>query len=239
MPASGSSLVILAGVVLTLGACTDSPTQPDRQRVADVTPAVAVHEAQVQGCVLEGFCFLDPISGGWCEPWMHLDWTCDDGDSECTTSAGDPRDLEWATAVQGCPDGGTPLPGGGDPGTAPPDSTACGADCPPEGEEEDSDICPEPLGGRTLTYLVNIAGRNHEFQFTGTMHRVNPLSGRSPAWYRISGPTASKDTWWIPESGNIQLVCWGRWHFRTVWLGTIVVQDDDLHMVMGPGHPDF
>ena len=94
--------------------------------------------------------------------------------------------------------------------------------------------------GKTLTYLVNIAGRNHEFQFTGTMRRVNPAVGRSPAWYYISGPTVSKDSWWIAESGTIQLVCWGAWRFRnSVWIGTVVVQDDDLHMVMGPGHPDF
>lgn len=103
----------------------------------------------------------------------------------------------------------------------------------------DSDICPQPLLGRTLTTLVEVAGRNHEFQFTGEMERVNPLVGRSPAWYRISGPTASKDTWWIAESGTIQLV-WGRWRFRnSVWIGTVVVQATDLHMVMGPGHPDF
>lgn len=109
-----------------------------------------------------------------------------------------------------------------------------------EPEEEESDICPEPLRGRTLTTLVNVAGQHHEFQFTGTMHGVNPMVGRSPAWYKISGPTVSKDSWWIAESGNIQLVCWGRWHLgNSVWLGTVVVQATDLHMVMGAGHPDF
>jgi hypothetical protein len=141
--------------------------------------------------------------------------------------------------------GGTPPPSGDDgteqPGVECPDSKCtpvCEVDC--EETTEDSDICPQPLGGRTLITLVNVAGRNHEFQFSGEMNRVNPLVGRSPAWYRISGPTASKDTWWIAESGNIQLVCWGRWHLRnSVWLGTVVVQATDLHMVMGPGHPDF
>jgi hypothetical protein len=104
----------------------------------------------------------------------------------------------------------------------------------------DSDICPQPLRGKTVTTLIEIAGRNHEFQFTGRMSRVNPLVGRSPAWYNISGPTLSEDNWWIAESGTIQLVCWGGWRFRnTLWVGTVYLQASDLHMVMAPGHPDF
>jgi hypothetical protein len=251
-------LTMLAGAMLTLGSCADSPTGSDRQqRTADVPPGAPVHNTQVvQGCVLEGLCILDPVSPAPCDPWESLRWCDGEGDGDnCMTSVFDSSDL----TVQSCPgdDGGMPGGGGAPPpppgdGTTcpvdeapttcpvPPDSAACEADCPPPEEEVDSDICPEPLDGRTLTYLVGIAGRNHEFKFTGRMNRVNPLVGRSPAWYKISGPTASKDTWWIAESGNIQLVCWGGWRFRnTVWVGTVVVQDDDLHMVMGPGHPDF
>lgn len=242
-------LSVLAGVVLTLGACADSPTQADQQRAPDLAAPPQDEQVAPQGCVIDGLCVLPPISGGWCDPYEELDWSCDDdGGGECMTSVGDPTDPEGATTVQGCPGGGggggggTAPPPGGDPGTTPPDSTTypCELDCPAEEEEENSDICPQPVGGRTLTYLATIAGRSHEFKFTGTMGRVNPLQGRSPAWYEISGPHVSRDSWWIAERGKILLVCWGRWHFRnSVWLGTIVVQDDDLHFVMGPGHPDF
>jgi hypothetical protein len=229
--------------VLTLGACADSPT---------TSPAVPADGAPLADCYWReaGTAVCDSESPNWeCDPWEDMDW-CDDDDGECMTSVGDPTDPEEAATVQGCPGGGggggesgggyTPPPGGDDTGTTPPDTTACEQDCPAEEETENSDICPEPLGGRTLTYLATVAGRSHEFKFRGTMRRVNPLVGRSPAWYKISGPHVSSDSWWIAESGTIQLVCWGRWHLRnSVWIGTVVVQADDLHFVMGPGHPDF
>lgn len=242
-------LAVLAGVALTLGACADSPTQLDQRRAPDLAAPARDDLVAPQGCVLDGLCVLPPISGGpdLCDPWEELDWSCND-DDDCMASVGEPADPEGATTVQGCPGGGgdpgpggaTPPPGG-DPGATPSDSTAvpCELDCPAE-EAEDSDICPQPVSGRTLTYLATIAGRSHEFKFTGTMRRVNPAQGRSPAWYKISGPQVSSDSWWIAESGNLQLVCWGRWRFRnSVWIGVIAVQDDDLHFVMGPGHPDF
>lgn len=249
-------LATLAGVVLTLGGCADIPTQSNQQRAPDLAaPAQDEQVVTPQGCVLDGLCILDPVSPApSCDPYEELDWSCDDDDGTCMTSVGDPTDPEGAVTVQECPgDGGgggggntPPPPGDDDPTICPtsdtgscPTEPACEVDCPSEDEPE-SDICPQPLMGRTLTTLVNVAGRNHEFQFSGTMRRVNPAVGRSPAWYYISGPTASKDTWWIAESGTIQLVCWGAWRFRnTVWIGTVVVQDTDLHMVMGPGHPDF
>jgi hypothetical protein len=242
-------LAAIAGVVLTLGACADSPTQADQQRAPDLAAPAQDEQVTPQGCVIDGLCTLPPISGGWCDPYEELDWSCDD--DPCMTSVGDPTDPEEAVSVHGCPGGGGggALPGGGTqpppgsgPGTTPVDSTAlpCELDCPAEEETADTDICPQPVSGRTLTYLATIAGRNHEFKFRGVMRRVNPAIGRSPAWYEISGPHVSRDSWWIAQSGNIQLVCWGRWSFRnSFWIGTIIVQSDDLHFVMGPGHPDF
>lgn len=244
-------LACLPGLLLLFSACTDSPIQPESEPAIPVAGTPVLDGQQVQGCVLEGFCVLDPVSPAPCDPWEDLSWCSGD---DCMTSVLQPAD----PTLQSCPGGGGGgAPGGGgtpstppDPGTiclmadtgscpAPPDSMVCEVDCPAE-EETDSDICPEPLRGRTLTYLAHIAGRNHEFKFTGTMRRVNPLVGRSPAWYTISGPTLSKDAWWMAESGTIQLVCWGRWTLRnSLWVGTVVVQDDDLHMVMAPGHPDF
>lgn len=239
-------LAALAGVLFALGACADSPTQSDQQRATDLAAPVQDKQVTPQGCVADGgVCLLPPERGGWCDPYEELDFSCED-DDQCMTSVGDPTDV----TVQGCPGdgGGTPPPGGdtggGDPGTTtPPDTTGepvCEIDCPAEEEEFDTDICPQPLRGKTVTALIPVAGRNHEFQFTGRMDRVNPLMGRSPAWYKISGPTVSEDNWWIAQDGTIQLVCWGRWRFRnTLWVGRVYLQASDLHMVMAPGHPDF
>ncbi len=244
-------LALLAGVVLTIGGCADSPTQPTPQAAPDVGPGGPVMDDQVQGCVLEGLCILEPVTPAPCDPYESLSWC----EPDCMTSVFQPLDQN----VQGCPGGGgDPGTGGGAPPPPPttPDPTCltaddgtcqpgpepvCEVDCPADGEDEaDSDICPQPVRGRTLTALVNVAGRNHEFQFSGRMDRVNRLAGRSPAWYSISRPAASKDNWWIAESGTIQLVCWGGWKFRnSVWIGSISVQATDLHMVMSAGHPDF
>jgi hypothetical protein len=239
--------IVLAGVVLALNACADSPLQPDHPRAPELAPGAAVRDEQVQGCVLEGLCVIDPIAGGWCEPWMELDWNCDDDEGECATSVGDPTAPEWATTVQGCPGtdggggnpgGGTPPPGGSDPVTTPPDSTTC-EDCNPP--EEESTICPQPFLGNVQPALITVAGRNHEFQFHGSpTYPLRRLTGgASPATYRIGLPTTSKDSWWIAESGTITVFCRGAWITRRMWIGTLTVVDSDLHMVMAPGHPDF
>lgn len=245
-------LAVLAGAVLTLGACADSPTQSDQQRAPEL--AAPAHDDQVapQGCVIDGLCVLPPITVDGCNPYEQLDWLCEDDGGECMTSVGGPTDPEWTT-VQGCPgtggDGGgpgggtTPPPPSddpGDPGTVCPTSDT--GECTPEEEEEYSDICPQPILGKVATALVNVAGRNHEFKFEGPFWRVNPLVGRSPAWYKIPRPTLSRDDWWMAESGTIQLVCWGRYVIvlgTRTWVGTMYVQSTDLHVVMAPGHPDF
>jgi hypothetical protein len=178
------------------------------------------------GCVTtEEGCTLDPVIVDACVgggTYPDCDTAYDEDYDACYDfgDCGGSGDWEWS--------GG----GGGGEGASEEECWDC---TPPEAE--DSDICPQPLSGKTLPYLVNIAGRNHEFKFTGTMYRID--AGRSPSTYNISGPHASKDNWWMAESGTIRLVCWGRWITRALWLGTAVVQDDDLHFVMAPGHPDF
>lgn len=247
--------VVLAGAVLTLGACADIPTQPDQQRAPDLAAPAQDEQVAPQGCVIDGPCVLPPISGGWCDPYEELDWSCDD--ENCMTSVGEPTDPEGATTVQGCPgdgsggggdDGGggtTPPPPGCDPGTVSPTSVSVASECDGEGEEEEyTDICPQPIMGKVATALVPIAGRNHEFKFEGTFYRVNPLVGRSPAWYKMdpTRPALSKDSWWMATSGNLLLVCWGRYVTvmgTRVWGGTVYVQDTEISVVMGPGHPDF
>ena len=245
-----SRLAVLAAVLLTLSACGDSPTQAGQPR----TPGLSTPVQDVQtpvGCVIEGFCVLPPlIVDGGCDPWESLDW-CDGGD--CMTT------VPWSPVHQGtmgCPGGGgAPGAGGGtippptDPGSICP--TAATGDCPeaPEGPEcedcnppeEESTICPQPFVGNVLPALINVAGRNHEFQFTGTPTR--PLrrltGGASPATYQIGLPESSKNAWWIAESGTIRVMCRGAWVRRRLWVGQLYMVDSDLHMVMGPGHPDF
>lgn len=239
-------LAVLAGAALTLGACADSPTQSDR--APDLAAPAQDEQVAPQGCVIDGLCVLEPIVVDGCNPYEELDWSCDgDGGGECMTAVGDPTDPEGGTTVQSCPGTGGGTGGGGTtppPGDDPDDpGTTCTdtGECPPE-DEEYSDICPQPILGKVATALVPIAGRNHEFKFEGPFWRVNPLVSRSPAWYEIPRPTLSKDDWWMAESGNIQLVCWGRYTIvlgTRTWVGTMYVQSTDLHVVMGPGHPDF
>jgi hypothetical protein len=236
-------LAAVAGVLFTLGACADLPTQADRQRA----PNLHVQDAQVQGCVSDGLCPLPPISGGWCEPWMELDWDCDDGGGQCDESVGDPTDPEGAVGVQSCPGGGDGDTGGGsggggdgggDPGTTPCIESYTE---PCEPDEEESSICPQPFYGNVQPALITVAGRSHEFQFhsSQTYPFTRLTAGASPATYKIGLPTTSKDAWWIAESGTITVWCRGAWISRTLWIGTLTVLDSDLHMVMGPGHPDF
>ena len=244
------NFVLLAGLAaaLFIGGCADAPTMPE-QRAGDAAAPAQDGAVLPQGCVTEGLCLLPPIVvDGGCDPWLELDWDC--GGGECMSSAGQPTTPELGMTVQGCPPGGGDGDGGGgstpppadcgDPGTILPTSVM--SECPPTEEEEESDICPQPIRGKVATALVNVAGRNHEFTFEGPFYRVNPLVGRSPAWYSIRRPTISKDDWWIAESGNLQLVCWGRYQIilgTRTWVGQMYVQSTELHMVMGPGHPDF
>jgi hypothetical protein len=68
-------------------------------------------------------------------------------------------------------------------------------------------------------------------------------AARSPATYGIR-PTASRDAWWIAESGTIKVTCNGYYSpsafgYR-VWIGVAsYAGQSDLHMVLGPNHPTF
>ena len=201
--------------VLTMGACADNPAQPDQR----YTPDRAPDENSVQ-CT-DGAVCLDPIivigdpggdGGGWYGGGGDDGGGSDPGGRDCMASSGEP-------ILQGCTGGGSEP----DPG------------------EDESTICPQPFYGNVQPALITVAGRNHEFQFHSA--EVYPFTrltgGRSPATYAIGLPTTSKDAWWIAERGTITVWCRGAWITRTHWLGTLTLVDSDLHMVMGPGHPDF
>lgn len=113
----------IAGLLLTLGACTDNPTQSSRQqREPDAGRAGPAQDQQVQGCVLEGFCTLDPVSPAPCDPWEDLNW-CEGGGDNCMMSVLLPAD----PTVQSCPDTGGGG-GGGTPSPPPNDRTVCPLD---------------------------------------------------------------------------------------------------------------
>jgi hypothetical protein len=237
-------LVLLAGVALTLEACADSPVQSEQQRGPDLATSTRDEELAPEGCVVGGVCLLPPISGGWCEPWMELDWDCDEGGGECLSSAG-PTDPTDAT-VQSCPGGGDSGGGlgdggGGDGNGDPGENCIEEVTSPCEPDAEESTICPQPFYGNVQPALITVAGRNHEFQFhsSETKPFTRLTGGTSPATYKIGLPTISRDDWWIAESGTITVWCRGVWIRQGFWLGTLTVVDSDLHMVMGPGHPDF
>lgn len=237
-------LTVLASTVLTLGACGDNPTHAE-QRAAPLAPPALNEQVIPQGCVLDGLCILDPVSPAPCDPYEQLDWSCDDG-GDCMASEFPGSSGE--ITVQSCPEVGD-APGGGGTTLPSPDDDPDDPICPTSytGEEtaeecgEVSTICPQPFFGNTQPALITVGGRNHEFQFHSS--HAYPFTrltgGRSPATYKIGLPTTSKDTWWIAEAGNITVWCRGAWITRTLWVGTMTVLDSDLHMVMGPGHPDF
>lgn len=132
--------------------------------------------------------------------------------------------------------GGTPPPSG-DSGAEEP-GTEC-YDCNPP--EEESSICPQPFLGNVQPALITVAGRSHEFSFSSTVTYpfTRLTGGTSPATYEIGLPTISRDAWWIAQAGTITVWCRGAWLTRKLWVETLTVVNSDLHMVMGPGHPDF
>lgn len=101
-------------MVLTLGACADSPTQPDQQRAPDL----AAHDVQAQGCVEDGgVCLLPPVSSDDpCDPYQQLDNSCDDDTCMMSAPAGgrpsepgrpaEPGRPGGGLTTQGCTDGG-------------------------------------------------------------------------------------------------------------------------------------
>lgn len=158
-------LAALAGVVLTVGACADSPTAGDHQRAPDL--AASALDTQVEGCVTEGTCALEPISGGGCDEW---DYSCDDGGGDCAASSTSPSSPE-GTTVQGCDDGGGDggdydgggggsSGGGGDGGTK--DGPTCpDGDCnpPPACDPRTDPGCEQPLtAGDSTTITAALAG---------------------------------------------------------------------------------
>lgn len=117
------------------------------------------------------------------------------------------------------------------------------ASVPPECEDKQFAGCPKELWGKYITAGITVGTTLHTFHFDGVMTRIS-TSRRSPARYTIAHPTTSTDAWWIAESGWIGTRCIGvfipvedhedRWVGKAWYAG-----ENDLHMVMGPGHPNF
>lgn len=99
--------------------------------------------------------------------------------------------------------------------------------------------CPKVLG-KVITAGIRVAGTLHTFKFEGPFTRSSATS--VPATYPIR-PTVSEDGMWIAESGSVTVYCYGFYiPIRSgvrVFVGTASYASSDLHMVMGPSHPDF
>jgi hypothetical protein len=100
--------------------------------------------------------------------------------------------------------------------------------------------CPKILG-KVVTAGITVAGRLHTFKFEGPFTRIGLRS--VPGTYPIK-PTVSEDGWWIVESGTITVDCWGFYipipgRNANLFIGQASYRTGDLHMVMGPSHPDF
>jgi hypothetical protein len=211
-------LIVALGAAVIVAGCGDDVAGPA------AGPRGPILEEGLAGCPDDAIC-LEPIvvigdpggdGGSWSGGGGDDGGTSDPGGRQCMSSV----DVD-EQALQGC------TSGGGEP--------------PDPGDEDESTICPQPFLGNVQPALITVAGRNHEFQFHSSLtYPFRRLTGgRSPATYEIGLPTTSKDAWWIAERGTITVWCRGAWITRTHWVGTLTVVDSDLHMVMGPGHPDF
>jgi hypothetical protein len=159
-------LAIFVGAALTLGGCTDSPTQPDQQGAPDL--AVPLLDEQTQGCVSGGVCVLPPMSSdpgdGACDPTVT---ECDDGGGDCLSDAPGTFDLEMGY-TSSCGGGGTATGPGGDGGGPGADGGdgEDGSDCDPYIHPD----CEKPLTATDTTTILT-ALRNHlrpQAQFTDT-----------------------------------------------------------------------
>lgn len=130
---------LVAGALLSLGACADSPIGPEdhRQQAPDLASSTPTLDQQAQGCVTDGLCYLPPVivDPGACDPWMSLNWCGGD----CMTSIGVPTGDE---TVQSCPGGGGGAPGGG--GGTPPPPAPPGTICPTAATGEECPTEPVP-----------------------------------------------------------------------------------------------
>lgn len=95
--------------MLLMGACVDMPTAPSAAGTNGTAPA---YDLTPQGCVLEGYCVLPPISGGGCDPYLELDWSCDN-DGDCMTSQPVDAPDSALVTLSGCAGPGTGIDKGG------------------------------------------------------------------------------------------------------------------------------
>lgn len=108
---------------LLLAGCTDAPTTPRGASKGMAGLGPSRDDQRAQGCVIDGYCVLPPISGGGCDPHLELDWSCDDGGGDCMTALPVGNTDSVYVGLSGCipdptkPGGGTePLPSEPEPG---------------------------------------------------------------------------------------------------------------------------
>lgn len=206
------------------------------QKAGGAEQFVARGEIKTPSCVIGGVCVLEPL---------HVEAPPKENEEKELC----PVDAFGNDLCSPNTEGG----GGGGPGGDGPvsscetqgytESGSCDGDVIPE--EEEAKSCPSLLVGKIVTALIPVAGRNHEFRFEGSVLAplVRTSGPRSPATYVVN-PTLSEDGWWMAESGTIKVNCSGGYSpsafgYR-LFIGTAsYAGQNDLHMVLGPGHPSF
>lgn len=130
-------LVSAAAVLLTLAACADSPTSPDREQApegASRTTAVAdTGDHQAPSCCETVIVIVPgPDDPPECDPWTSLTWCTSGGDCMTSTPSASTDDDATKAGSTGCPGGGgTPIGGSPVPPPPPPpppgdgDGTTC------------------------------------------------------------------------------------------------------------------
>jgi hypothetical protein len=127
-------LFVLAGLVVALGACGDSPTRANQPHDLATGAMPPLNDVTAQGCASyqDGVCTLDPVTPApsepiECDPYASLDWCGDDGDClssgsgtdgpdyQGTAACGEPREPDGSkpppsSTPKPCPDYGCPPP---------------------------------------------------------------------------------------------------------------------------------
>lgn len=195
--------VTLAGLLVTAGGCTDSPTGT----VPDASAIVASHD-EIQGCVTGGLCVLEPIGsdpGTGCDPTIT---ECDDGGwDSCMSSAPGTPNPESSTI--NCAGGGG-SGAGGDGGTGGGDG---------EGDER---VCPDYGCEKTAFEEGPLAWGACVLAVLGTTYTVGQVAGAFEDWWVAQREYESVRRTYVavtsnPESVSPETI--DLWTFRLKYAG--------------------
>jgi hypothetical protein len=223
-------LSAIAGMLLALGACADSPTAGSQPH--DLATAEApLLDQTISGCVgdRDGVCMLDPvIVDPYCDPWMSLDW-CEGDDCaysdtaatgpefQATMGCGEPREPRdpgvYKPAPKPCPDYGCPPP--------PPDTCRTG-----EATVDDTDVS----GQFDALWQQSIA---QGVEMGGWIVLDGPNNYRLIPFQNSVNTSCGVDIWETPPANLVSML-----HTHPWSLGQTRVCDGALTMYTGTPSPE-